>query len=276
MGYPTDAITFPQAGPGEHPSALANLLGAEITAIETGTLHASSQTLAKMRLRAVGNQFEWGPAGAGQFSVLGNTQAKSFVGLGCVAAPTAGQFRTGAQPGIVLTHNGASGLLVQSVPLPGVNNQTPVTRLTVLNNGIPTLSNPVIGSYGNNSLSVVGNTGAYVAVTYPSVLDPYGFYQANPTGDFVVPAGLQGVYLWVAMVNWQSNATGNRFLRLVHIPTGFSYGDWRICDADGGVFTHTVSMVRNMVAGERINLQLMQTSGVTLVTSLALRMVKLA
>jgi hypothetical protein len=276
MAYPTTAVTFPQNGPGENRTDAANLLGDEITAIETFTLHSASQTNAKMRLRGAGNQVEWGPAAAGRFSSLGATNGKSFVGLGCVAAPNAGQFRTGAQPGIVLTTDNVGGLLVQSVPLIGTTNQPPVTRLTIPNNGIVSLANPVAGSWTNFGLSVASSTTTYTDVILPSAQnDPWGFYSGDAVGTFIIPAGLGGTYLVVAAVTWPGNVNGSRMCKLVHLNTGYLYPDWKATDDSGGSFNQLVVMVRTLAAGESFRLQAMQNSGVALSITSILRLVRL-
>lgn len=277
MAYPADPVAFTQVAPGENRTDVANLLGAEVTAIETALLDPAAQTTAPIRMRQSGfqrNQIEWGPAAAGRLSVLGSTNGRSFIGLGCEAGPTTGKYTTRAQKGIVLTTDGAAGLLVQSVPLVGTADQTPVTRLTIPKSGIPVVQNPVLGSWGNGALSVPN--AAYTNVTgLTATIDGYGFYTGNATGDFKIPTSLYGVYLWIASLNWAANASGNRLVKFNLGALGLTYPDWRICDQDGGTFGHQGVMVRNMADAEVVNVQVMQTSGVTLSLSINIRMIKL-
>jgi hypothetical protein len=272
MAYPTDPVAFVEVAPGENRTDVATMLGAEVTAIETALLHPAAQTAAPIRMRGGGNQIEWGPAAAGRLSVLGSTNGRSFIGLGCEAGSTPGTYTTRAQKGIVLTTDGASGLLVQAVQQPGLANQTPVTRFSVPKSGFPLLSNPVLGSWGIGAMSVPNNTDTYLSGVSTSS-DAYGFL-VGP-GDWKVPVGMAGWYLWICSLTWAANATGNRCAQFYNIPTAFATRDWRVCDQDGGTFAHQVVLMRQMADAEALNVILRQTSGVTLTASVNVRMLRL-
>src|SRR4030095_2711338 len=216
MAYPTDPVSFVPVTPGENRTDVANLLGAEITAIETALLHSAGQTAPPMRLRQGGNLLEWGPTAAGKLSVLGSTNGRSFLGLGCEVGSTPGTYTTRAQAGIVVTTDGSGGVVVQSVPAVGVADQTPVQRFAVARSAYPILSNPVLGIWSNGALSVPSSSSAWTNMVFPVVNDPWGFYLNDASGTFKIPPGLAGVYLWIAAPGWPANATGNRGGRFNH------------------------------------------------------------
>jgi hypothetical protein len=276
MAYPTNPVTFVEVAPGENRTDVATMLGSEMTAIETALLDPAAQTTAPIRMRQSGfqrNQIEWGPAAAGRLSVLGSTNGRSFIGLGCEAGPTAGKYTTRAQKGIVLTTDGAAGLLVQSVPLVGTADQTPVTRFTVPKSGFPLYGNIVLGSWNQAGLSVAG-AGAYVNVTLTVSTDPYGFYSGDASGNFRIPTTLNGWYLWIASVSWGANAAGNRLARFV-LPAAVVYPDWKLPDPDGGTFNHQCVLTRQFADAETFNFQVAQTSGATLTAIINVRMLRL-
>jgi hypothetical protein len=275
MAYPTAPVDFVEVTPGENRTDVANMLGGEITAIETALLHPAGQTPAGIRLRQGGNLVEWGPAAAGRLSVLGSTNGRSFIGLGCEAGSVAGKYTTRAQKGIVVTTDGAGGLLVQSVPLAGTVDQTPVTRYTLPKSGIPLMGNIVLGSWNAASLSVPNFASTYTNAILTTSTDPHGFYTGNATGDFKIPVGYSGFYLWILSVTWSANANGNRLARFFLPGSGLVYPDWRLADPDGGTYAHQAVMVRQHADGEVINAQVGQTSGATLTATINVRMLRL-